>query len=211
MLVHRSASFALALLISAVAACGGKVVVDGTGAGTGGVGGQAMSSASTGVDTTACTAYCDTEFANGCVKAQSKCLLACQKELENLGICADEFVALLHCNAKKIAETKTCTGSELLCPELATTVDSCVIPGTDSTVPLATCTNGGAKACECHRDVNGMAYEAACSPVEPVMCTCTKNGQVLGTCAAPVPDNIGTMLGCDLYLGCCAGLFALSN
>jgi hypothetical protein len=198
----------LALALASVAACGGKVVVDGAGAEAGGGGSQTTSSTGSGVDPAICTQFCDAEAANGCLGNAAGCAVVCQKELANVGICADELIALFACDAKKAAETAVCS-SQLPCPELATAFDSCVIPGSDVNVPLGGCTVG--QGCDCMTSVNGDTYASDCTGPDPVMCTCTKNDQLLGTCAAPVPDDTNAFLGCDLYLGCCAKIFAVNH
>lgn len=196
----------LVLATASAAACGGKGVVDGTSGGTGG--GQAMSSSSSGGEATICEAFCDVEVMNGCEKDVSSCVAGCQGKLENVGICADALTARLACDAKEEAGTSFCAvDGPPPCPELAQAFDACVIPGAVIGDLDEICTVDS--TCHCKAHIPVLEFAVDCAGTDPVTCTCTKNGQVLGSCAPP--QNMGMDLVCDVFVGCCAQTFALNH
>jgi hypothetical protein len=189
------AALLLTVTLAAAAACGGKVAVDRAAAG--GTGGA-------GVDPALCSAYCDAQQAMGCLKDPSVCPFDCKQQLINVGTCAGALAALVDCVTHD--PTATCTSTS--CTAERTAFQTCVIPETcgDS----AECKVGG--GCACDNTCSGVMYKSDCTDFGDLGCTCFKNGQAIGTCQYQVPDpNKDHYLGCDLYLGCCAQLFATSQ
>ena len=208
------------LLLVVVGACGGKVVVESTGAtGAGGAGGAATTDtgnggfiASTGdvspvgvVSSVAvttggastCEQVCNQQQAKGC--DTSSCLSDCQQAYASAGMCTPKLDAVASCYLN--SSDPSC--SPKACDGLVQSYSSCIDPNTCGTSPTS-CSVGNDGSCDCQADCNGSKLEAQCVPKNATdFCVCLENGMIIDKCLQPQ----GSGLSCDIVKGCCAKAF----
>lgn len=204
-------------------ACGGKVVVESTGAtGATGAGGASTSStassngdggfvASTGdvspvgvVSSSSggqsiCQQLCDNQIAKGCIQ-QSNCLSDCQDTYASAGMCTPQLDALVSCMLT--SNDPTCM-VPMQCQGQLQAYTSCMSPPTMCNgTTSCNITNDG--TCDCFAECNGAKLEVQCQPGNATdFCVCFKNGMPIDKCGQPQ----GTGLSCSIEQGCCAQSF----
>lgn len=184
----------LALSLSLLVACGGRVVVDG--ASPGGSGGAGGDDGGAAVAKAVCAAYCDRRASDGCAPTAGPCEEWCPAHYGFMGSCSDAYRAFLECfisegfNVSPICQTSTNCGAELdaflACNYPAGPCESHDCESTPSMPPYT-----------CDHFCGGSVYTTDCEGPEPT-CTCSFNGEPIATC-----DDI------DLQGSCCTQHFAL--
>ena len=196
-------------------ACGGKVVVESTGAtGTGGAGGtgDGGSIASTGnvspvgqvsvaVSTggpSLCEQVCADQTAKGCNEGQN-CVADCQDAYATAGKCTPQLDALVNC---LLATSDTTCMTPVQCQGQVQAYTSCMSPQMCS--GMTSCSGSGDGTCDCVTDCNGSKLEVQCTPGNATdFCTCFKDGMPIDKCGEPQV----TGLSCSIEKGCCASSF----
>lgn len=176
--------------ISVTAGCGGNVIVEPPGGG-----------GSTTDPVTYCEGLCDEAAKYGCLEDPSlECTSACEGVFSQFPDCNKELVALYDCFIDGLA-TSGCDVS-VACDDESFAFGECT-SGSISTCGETGCI-GGENECSCQGECNGQLLDATCKgdAANGVLCQCSINGQVAGTCT-------DTSLSCDLFGGCCAEFFPL--
>lgn len=168
-------------LAALVAACGGKVEVERSGAG--GAGGTP----NPGLD---CEANCAARAQAGCA-IPGDCVDACVLERGYAGICAPQFDAKLKCEAD-LPEPDLCATDPMPCSSEAAALEACIFPP-GQCVAVTNChlttTPIGGPMSVCARQCGDNVYETACTDTPPTFhCTCKVNGADVATC----DDSIGS-------------------
>ncbi|MEP7126092.1 MAG: hypothetical protein ABJE95_34485 [Byssovorax sp.] len=214
---HLAAGFMGSLLLVA-AACGGKVVVESTGAtGSGGAGGTSVGDTGNGgfINSTGdvspvgevsavttggmslCQQVCGNQQAKGC--DVSTCLNDCQQAYAQAGMCTSKLDAVTQCylvNQDPSCNPKSCDG-------LVQSYQSCITQSTCGGNPMS-CSVSNDGSCDCQTDCNGSTLEVQCTPGNATdFCLCIKDGKPVDKC--PQPQGMG--LSCDIVKGCCAKAF----
>jgi hypothetical protein len=190
----RSLVLAILALASMTAACGGNVVVDGSG-NAGGHGGQGGSGVSPGQVTASCNAFCDVSNASACPEPHpEQCRHDCAVSFTYAGVCAPQLEAFLACFVKlpsdQLCSSKTCEAERA-------EVDACERPpGNCSQTMLCTAALGGE---HCEFTCGNNVYDTVCTVTPPAYkCTCKFNGATVATCT----DELSSAA------ECCAATFA---
>jgi len=219
----------LGSLLLVAGACGGKVVVESTGAtgatGAGGAGGAATTdtgnggffastgdvspvgvvsavSSSTG-GATLCEQLCADQMSKGCDQGGSQCVMSCIEAYANVGMCKPQLDSLLQCI---LTSSDTLCDNLVMCQGQLQAYTTCTQPMMMCTGPtICTGTNNG--NCDCKTDCNGSKLEVYCSAGDKATesCVCLKNGMPISKCLEPQD----TGLSCNIVKGCCAASFFL--
>lgn len=201
--------------------CGGKVVVDGPGTGTGGTGGTGSSTGTTSTGTTstgttstgttttstssgtmgdikqACIDACHALEAVGCGQDPS-CPDDCVNTYFQFPDCQGPFYDAVVCMTNN-ASSEWCDEPPACQPIIEEFVQ-CAEGGNCSGVG---CSAGPDGSCQCDVQCNGSNYTAACTPFPGgATCVCYIDQSPIGKCDSPSPD-------CDPYGGCCSQYFGL--
>jgi hypothetical protein len=190
------------------AACGGKVVVDGTGDKLGGVGGTASSSSGdatsgspssgSGVDDPTCLTLCTAVLATGC--AGNDCIARCASAFAGNPSCLDAAKAAASCVIANAANAPGCTVHA--CDDALTAYAACTsAPTCEKSLFGATGTTPGCVG----KGICAGNDEWAATCDETGLCECDTNAGTVGTC-----QETGPFL-CDYFRGCCAAFFPLGK
>lgn len=201
-------------------ACGGKVVVESSGAtgaggasststtssiGNGGSTGDvspvgAVSSSSGGPSL--CQQFCANETANGCEQGLD-CLTHCQQSYANAVKCTPQIDGLIQC---LVTTGETTCMMTVQCQAQVQAYASCV--STQMCNGPTSCGGTSDGTCDCTTDCNGSKLEVQCTPGNAAdSCTCIKDGMPIDKCGQPQ----GTGLSCNIEQGCCAKSFFGKN
>ena len=199
-------------------ACGGKVVVESSGAtGAGGAGGTSTTSngaggffASTGdvspvgvVSSSTggqslCEEICADQTAKGCNQGQN-CVADCQDAYASAGKCTPQLDALVKCF---LATSDTTCNTPVQCQGQVQAYNQCMSPW--MCTGMESCSGGSDGTCDCVTDCNGSKLEVQCQPGNATdFCVCFKDGMPIDKCGQPQ----GTGLSCSIEKGCCASAF----
>ena len=220
--MRQLAVFFMGSLLLFGIACGGKVVVESTGAtGTGGAGGTGTTTttssngdggyfASTGDVSpvgvvssssggqTLCQQICDKQTSKGC-NAGPTCVSDCENTYQGAGACAPQLDAYVECLLMN--NDPGCMDSPACSPQAAA-YNACSSPSACNGTTSCSSTNNG--SCDCQTSCNGSTFEVQCSPGNAMdYCLCIKDGMPINKCAQPQ----GTGLSCDIVKGCCGSSF----
>jgi hypothetical protein len=194
----------IVLALGALAACGGKVVVDGQ-AGAGGSGGQGSvtASSSTGSDPlqeAACTKYCASAGEKGCPgggDCQARCLAMF------VDGCVPQITTLLSCTPPSLGTDCLIElpNNEADCPTAVGSAINCL-----TSLAGFTCVTDGSNL-----GVNGACFGTSKCDIGELSikcdsqgtCTCAADGQVVGTCK----NLIAGADFCSVRASCCTPLF----
>ncbi len=220
---HLVTGFMGSLLLF-VGACGGKVVVDSTGAtGAGGAGGVSTTSTSSTTDTgnggfvastgdvspvgvvssssggmSLCEQVCADQMSKGCNQGGPQCVMSCIEAVSSAGMCEPQLDALLQCI---LTSSDTLCAAPVVCQPQVQAYQACMTPVTCG--PTA-CGGGPNGNCDCSADCNGSKLEVQCQPGNAMdFCVCIKNGMPINKCTQPQ----GNGLSCDIVKGCCGKVF----
>lgn len=198
----------LALFTATVlAACGGKVVVDGPGSsGAGGTGGGSTSTfPSTGTfpppDTGPTTGTGPSDLcAELCTFWQNAncpmndCPGQCAILFQTAGSCTPELTAEIQCILAHPDQASSC-GKPSACDATLLAYGECIAPqnGCDN----QDCFESSDGSCGCKGTCNGLNVDVEC---KDSLCTCNANGKQVGICKEAAPT-------CDPQGGCCASVF----
>ena len=190
--------------IALIDACGGKAVIDGPPAGSGGAGGTAMTTGGTagmspavvvgpapgvgGGPGSLCGAACDS--LNDCGVPPPQCEERCD---DVPPVCRDAHQRWMSCS---LGEVNTMCGSvpPLVCGDDLAEYLSCIgIDGDEL------CSGGGGFACRCESFVSpGVLLQQECD--DAGTCTCSVGDIPMGFCDKGDAS-------CGIFGGCCAGIF----
>jgi hypothetical protein len=194
-----------------LSACGGGVVLEGSGsAGGSGAGGGGAGGEGGAPGQSACEQACEAHAVVCDDKAA--CLTLCLEIASYQGICVPELEAELQClTAHPPTDPKDCKGGPPpeCDPQLAARV-SCIYPAgpCDDLGECAIGSSGGPDVA-CKITCGGSVYTQDCDhpglgAEPPLACVCQIDGKQVGTCQADSFFGIGNM-------GCCSGFFAKSK
>jgi hypothetical protein len=186
-----------ALVLSAMAGCGGNVTVDGSG-GEGAAGGGGGTT-TTPTPATYCQSICNQAGQYGCVDPSevSACVDSCVSLFQQYSQCTTEIYGLYDCAVGQFA-TSGCNGSDS-CQQQANAFSVCV-GGEPPTCGTAAC-SGSQDACSCQGECDGQVLEADCQVSKGGnQCVCLIDGNSVGACN-------DMSLTCDIYGGCCSAYF----
>jgi hypothetical protein len=161
----------LASLPLLLVACGGKVSVEGAS--------DAPPSDTAGA-VAACTPMCDRRTSDGCEPMPVPCETWCPEIAGYIGRCSGAYRDLLECHtAGGFDAAQGCAQSA--CADLGEALHACFYPaepcGHEDCGVIE-----GAKVCDVYCS-SGAVYESSCTfGTTPVTCTCTFEGQTVGTC-----------------------------
>lgn len=183
------------------AACGGRVVVDLSGAGGSSSASVAASSVGTGGAASCqdlrslCASYCQSFVALGCTQKAPHCLDDCLGSLflGSPAACRSAIVAAVSCTIAK-GPSDCLTNFSAACSAEEAALSSCW----DLTGP---CNGFHCGACGCGVTGCTPVFSTACQVgMGGIECQCLRDGQVLGTCTEASACG-------EHFPGCCAGVF----
>lgn len=201
-----------ALVLSALAGCGGNVIVEntggngaggsgGTGAGGTGAGGTgaggSTSSSTTLPPATVCGSACAAANQQGCLPGSSvsECVYQCVDLFSQFPTCQEEIADLYTCAVENLDSTCNSTG----CEEEALVFSDCV--GGNDTCGTDSCAVGDDTSCSCQGECDGLILGTDCKEdVNGILCSCQIDYEEIGTC-------YDSTLTCDVLGGCCTDYF----
>jgi hypothetical protein len=194
-----------ALVASALAGCGGNVIVESSGGGGSGggpsTGGStpttSTSSSTTTPPATYCASVCAVADQYGCLEGSSvaECVAACVDLFNQYPGCATQITDLYDCALEEVGTNCTPLST---CDAEAQAFSEC----TSGTSP---CGSGSCLSnevsCSCQGQCDGVSYSVDCKQADNgIFCSCVSNGQEVGTC-------YDGSLSCDIFDSCCSGFF----
>jgi len=198
------------LVLSAMAGCGGNVVVDPPTGGLGGAGGSGGGGGNTTTTTitttttsstipppaTYCESVCTQANQYGCLDGLEECIQGCASTFEQYPECTSEVYGLYDCALGQIA-TSGCNAGEN-CQKEVDAFSQCL--GGSTPCGEDGCF-GSEDACTCEGQCDGQSLTVECyADAGGVQCVCSANGEPIAKCS-------GGDLSCSFFDGCCSEYF----